>query len=307
LVYASDRPLNLAATELDVSFGPTPPSTAFSKLMNASASQAENAMTGGAANDVSVLLDAMHDATVSITSRDAFAAARQAHGWDAALTSAFGDGAATRLRAPADRWFTAGLARFYAADTFAGTLGPAKSDATLSLSTVALVSAVDAGFPASFATTWSADSSDTLLLGTALSWVPSHLVTALAILPASIEVPDAASVEAALAESVDCTLVAKTLLANGTAAGNAAYDACDQTCAVTACVSAVAALWQKAIAASGTATASLTVTGTGPAEVGDDASVTSLVGTWVGQLQVGADTAPASGPLTAKATSATAN
>jgi hypothetical protein len=300
LVYASDRPVNLDATVLGLEFGPTAPKPALSKLMSAAVSSAESALSGGATSDVAALLDAMQDATLA-ASRDAFSAARTLHTWDAALTTAFGIGASTRLRDPADRWLGAGLVRFYAADTFSGQLGSVAGGALLTLTAVAQIPATSAGFPASFPTTWSADSSDTLLLGTELSWVPSRLVTALAIAPALLDFPTATTLEGALAQSVDCTLVGKTLLAHGTVVGSAVYDGCDQNCAVSACTSAVAALWKSAGNASGNTNASLTVTGTGAAQVGDDASVTSLGGSWVGELQIGADTAPASGALSASA------
>jgi hypothetical protein len=169
---------------------------------------------------------------------------------------------------------------------------------------VAQVPAASAGFPTAFQATWSADSSDTLLLGTELDWVPSRLITALAVQPASLEFPDASTAEAALSQSVDCTLVGTTLLAHGTTAGSAVYASCDATCATDACVAAIAALWKKAENSSGTTSASLTVTGTGAAQVGDDASVTSLTGSWVGQLEIGTDMAGASGPLSAQATGA---
>jgi hypothetical protein len=305
LVYASDRPLNLAATQLDMSFGPSNPSSALSKLLSGAAVQAETALSNGATSDVTGLLDAMRDATAP-ASRDAFSATRVAHTWDAALGAAFGEGAATRLRAPAERWFSAGLARFYTADTFMAQLAAVKNGALLSLLSVAQIPATAAGFPTTFQTTWSADANDTLLLGTELDWVPSRLVTALAILPATLDFPQALTAEAALAQSVDCGLVGTTLLAHGAAAGTT-YDACDESCATTACVAAVSALWKKAENSSGTTSAALTVTGTGAAQVGDDASVISLDGSWVGQLHIGTDTAPASGALSAQATGAPSN
>jgi hypothetical protein len=301
LVYASDRPLNLAATTVDLSFGPTSPSSALSKLMAGAATQAASALLGSSSDDVSALLDAMHDATPAL-SRDAFSAARQTYGWDAALGSAFGANASSRVRDPANRWLSAGLTRFYAADAFVGQLGPLESAAQLALTSVTQVPAADAGFPSTFSATWWADSSDTLLLGTELSFIPSQLVSALAILPATIEIPTALTVEAALAASVDCSLVGATLLAHGTTVGSAVYDGCDETCAENACVTALAALWQDAVNSSGSSSASLTVTGTGAALVGDDASITSLTGSWLGQLQLDTDSAPASGPLSAKAT-----
>ncbi|HTA94107.1 MAG TPA: hypothetical protein VK745_31225 [Polyangiaceae bacterium] len=301
LVYASDRPLNLAATTLALRFGPTQPAAALSKLLSASISDAESALVNGATSDVTALLDAMVAATAT-ASREPFSAARLAQGWDSALDTALGSGAATLLRAPADRWFNAGLASFYAPDTFATQLSALPGGALMTLSTVAGVPAGSAGFPTTFQTTWSADSSDTLLLGTQLSWLPSRLLTALAVAPALLEVPQALSVESALSDSADCALVAQTLIAHGTTPGSTAYAGCNESCVLDACNAAIAALWQNASDASGNVSATLSVTGTGAAVVGDDASVTSLSGSWVGQLQVGADTAPAAGPVSAVAT-----
>jgi hypothetical protein len=296
LVYASNRPLNLAATELDLSFGPTEPSSALSKLMSSTVTQVKDALVNGAESDVTALLDAMRDATPT-ANRDAFSTTRQIQSWDSALTTAFGDGATTRLRTPADRWLKAGLNRFFASDTFNGELGALYDGALFKLATVAQVPAENAGFPSSFQVTWSTDSNDTLLFGTELDWIPSRLVTALAVAPALLEFPKVNSVQAALAESVDCNLVASTLVAHGSVMGSAAYDGCDSSCTAAACTGAVSALWKLASDSSGSFSARLSVTGSGSTEVGDDASISSLDGSWLGQLQIAPDTAEAAGPL----------
>ena len=298
LVYASDRPINLAATQLGLSFGASDAHPEFSKLMKSSASTAESALGGDGASDVQALLDAMAGVTAA-SNRDAFSSARLANNWDAALNLAFGHNAATRLREPADRWMSAGLQGFEAPDAFTGQLSPLPAGALLELGSVAGIAAADAGFPTSFQSTWSADSSDTLLLGTELTWVPSRLVTALALAPALVEFPEASGVESALAQSVDCGLVAQTLLAHGATVGAAVYPTCDASCAASTCTNAVGALWQKARDSSGSTVATLSVTGTGTADVGDDASVTALKGSWVGELSVGPDSASTSGTLSA--------
>ena len=298
LVYASDVPINLAATQLALSFGQTDARPEFSKLMKSSASAAESALTGDAPSDVQALLDAMASATAA-ANRDAFSAARLAKNWDAALSSAFGPAAATRLRAPVDRWMSAGLQGLAAPDAFRGQVSALSAGALLELTSVAGIAPADAGFPSNFQSTWSADSSDILQLGTELSWVPSRLVTALALAPALVEFPQAAGLEGALTQSVDCELVAQTLLAHGATPGGAVYASCGESCAVSTCSSAVSALWQKARDSSGSTVASLAFTGTGRADIGDDASATALDGSWVGELSVSADSAPASGTLSA--------
>jgi hypothetical protein len=303
LVYASDRPINLDATRLALSFGPSNAAPEFAKLMKNSVSVAESALVGASGGDVQALLDAMQSATVA-ADRDAFSTTRLAKGWDAALTSAFGHDAPTRLRDPADRWMSAGLQSFEAPGSFSGQLTSLSAGALLELTSVAGVPASEAGFPTSFQSTWSADSSDTLLLGTQLTWLPSRLVTALALGPALLEFPQAESLESALAQSVDCGLVAQTLLADGATAGAAVYAGCDASCAVLACSNALSSLWSKARDSSGTTVATLDVTGTGSAAVGDDAAATALnKGSWVGQLSVGQDSAPVSGTLSATSAS----
>jgi hypothetical protein len=297
LVNASDRPINLAGTQLALSFGPTDSRPEFSKLMKASASAAEAALVGSADNDVQALLDAISDATAA-ADRESFAATRLAKGWDAALSAAFGRDAATRLRAPVERWMSAGLLRFAAPDAFVGQISALSDGALFALDSVAGAPPANAGFPTSFQSSWSADSSDTLLLGTELAWVPSRLVTALALAPALLEFPQATSLESALAQSVDCGLVAQVLLENGATAGSAVYPGCDQACALSACTAALSSLWQQARDSSGTTVASLSITGTGHADVGDDAAVIAVAsGSWLGNLVVGPDSALVSGTL----------
>ena len=304
LVYASDRPINLAATSLALSFragGRT------RRVFGAHEEQRKRRRERPhwrlcSGSDVQALLDAMQDATVA-ANRDTFDATRLAQGWDAALTSAFGHDAATRLRDPADRWMSAGLQSFQAPDTFQAQITALPAGALLELTSVAGVSASEAGFPTSFQSTWSADSSDTLLLGTQLTWLPSRLVTALALAPALVEFPQAASLESALAQSVDCQLVAQTLLAHGTTAGVELYAGCDESCAASACTSAVSTLWNNARDASGTTIATLAITGTGSAKVGDDAAAIALQGSWVGELSIGQDSSPVSGTLSASSSS----
>ncbi|MEO6601627.1 MAG: hypothetical protein ABIQ16_17255 [Polyangiaceae bacterium] len=299
LVYASDRPLNLEATDLALAFGPSDSRPALDKLLAASATLAESALLGNATSDVGALLDEMQSTTPSVD-RSAFATARDQGGWDDALAVAFGGAAARRTRGPAERWLDAGLATFYSASTFSGTLSSAGTGAQFKLSKVAGLTPSLAGFASSFPVTWSADSSDTLLLGTELSWVPSRLATALALAPALLEFPAAASVEEALALSVDCTLVSNVLLAYGANAGSSLYDGCDASCGSSTCATALGSLWKKATLASATNVASLAVTATGTADVGDVAEVTKLQGSWVGELADGDSKAAASGALTAR-------
>ena len=299
-VYTSDRPLNLSATQLSLSFGATDPHPAFDKLLKASATLAENAMLGSAANDVEALLDDMRDSSPA-SSRDAFSSARTQNDWDYALASAFGKSAARRVRDPAQRWFSAGLLALDAPDALIGQLAPLRNGASFSPTAVGPVSPSSAGFPDQFPCTWSADSNDTLLLGTDLSWVPSRLLTALAAAPALLEFPQAIGPQLALSRAVDCALVGNVLSVNGVNPGSEAFAACDESCATNLCDNAVAAAWSRAQLSSGTDTASLSVTASGAAQVGDEAQATAVSGSWVGELKTAEGFAPVSGALTATA------
>lgn len=300
LVYASDRPLNLAATELSLSLGASDAHPAFDKLLQASANLAESALLGRWKSDIAALLDGMREATPA-TNRDAFDLARVSGDWDSALESAFGKAAARRLRDPAERWLSAGLLSLNAPDALIGTLSPLGSGATFTPSVVGTATPSDVGFTGSFVTTWSADSNDTVLLGMELNWQPSRLVTALAVEPALLEFPEATSIELALAESVGCAQLGEVLLANGESPGNSTFAVCDERCTIDLCRSAVAAAWSNAQLSSGARIDTLSVTASGAAQIGDDARATGLSGNWVGELRTESGTAQVSGALSARA------
>ncbi|HEY0466592.1 MAG TPA: hypothetical protein VGC79_20430, partial [Polyangiaceae bacterium] len=306
LVYASDRPLNLAATNLSLSFGASDAHPAFDKLLQASARAVESALLGSAKNDVAALLDGMREAAPA-TSREAFDAARTLSAWETTLEGALGKNAARRLRDPAQRWMSAGLLALNAPDALVGKLTPlgsgATSGATFMLTAVGTATPSNAGFPGFFVAKWSADSSDTVLVGMELNWQPARLVTALAVAPALAEFPEASSIEFALALSVDCAQVGQVLLANGESPGSTAFASCDESCSANLCRSAVAAAWSNAQLSSGTQIDTMSVTASGAAQIGDDARATGLSGSWVGELKTDDATALVSGALSANASS----
>jgi len=298
LVYASDRPLNLEATELTLSLGATEPHPAFDKLLQASASLAETALLGGAKNDIAALLDGMREATPAVN-RDAFSAARSENDWDNALEGAYGKSGGRRLRDPAQRWLNAGLLALNSPNALVGRVSSQANGPSFTLSAVGPAAPSAAGFPGAFDVTWSADSHDTLLLGMDLTWTPSRLVTALAVAPALLEFPQATSAETALASSVDCAQVGRVLVASADSPDATTFASCDESCAVSLCNNAVAAAWSRAQLSSNGEIATLSVTATGTAQVGDEAQATKLDGSWVGELRTGETKAPVSGALSA--------
>lgn len=299
LVYASDRPLNFASTNLSLSLGATDAHPAFDKLLSASATTAAGSLLGDATSDIAALLDGMREASAE-SDRDAFETARSENAWDVALENAYGSKSAARcLRDPVQRWLTAGLAALDAPDAFSGKLEPLGGGAVATFwpSFVGGASPDVAGLPAYFPVLWSADSNDTVQLGLELNWQPSRLVTALAVAPAVSEFPAASNVEQALSLSVGCEQIAAVLLAAGESPGLTAYASCDQGCLVQACQASVAAAWSRVQLSSGPMDIDrLKVTASGTAQVGDDARAIALSGGWVGVLTTkDGDTASASG------------
>jgi hypothetical protein len=132
-----------------------------------------------------------------------------------------------------------------------------------------------------------------------LNFEPSRLVTALAVAPALLEFPEATSAEAALSLGVGCAQVGQVLLAAGVSPGSATFASCDESCTVSLCSSAVAAAWANAQLSSGAELATLSVTATGTAQVGDEAQATNLDGSWVAELRTAGATAHVSGALSA--------
>jgi len=300
LVYASDRALNLSATNLTLSMGASDAHPAFDKLLQSSVTLAESALLGGAKTDLGALLDDMREASSNVD-RDAFDAARLENDWEGALASTYGKGGARRMRDPALRWLSAGLAALNAPNALIGRLSPLGVGVTFVPSSVGPASPSDAGFTGFFvAKKWSADSNDIVQLSMELNWEPSRLVTALAIAPARAEFPDADSVERALALSVDCAQVGQVLMTAGASPGIAAFASCDEVCTVSACESAVAAAWNRAQQSTGAEIDTLDFTATAKAQVGDDARATALSGSWVGELSTNNGTAQVSGALSAK-------
>ncbi len=298
LVYASDRPLNLGATNLSLRLGATDAHPEFDKLLKTSTSLAESSLLGSAKNDVAALLDGMRDAT-PVASVDAFDVARALNGWESALASAFARVRLVACATPAQRWLAAGLLALDAPDALVGQLLPLGSGASFTPHAVGTATPSSAGFPGFFVGTWSADSNDTVQLGMELNWQPSRLVTALAVAPALSEFPEATSAELALALSVDCAQVGQVLLAYGENPGTSVFADCDESCAVSLCSAAVAAAWGNAERSSGAEIATLSITASGRAKVGDQAEATDLDGSWVGELRSDDGTAQVSGALSA--------
>ncbi len=288
-VPVNDLPLRLDNTVLDVAIGLDPEDEAWHEALDAVSETARAALLGAAENDVAALLDAMHDA-LSDPQATALEEAR-ANGLGAALLDALEPGAEERLRDTVTRWSTIGRSALLSPRAFEGRLrsGPdGNGQASLTLQRVAGQPATDVGIETG-ASSWEADRSDTVDFGSTVKWAPSRLCAALVAAPATAET-GATTVPEALARTLSCETVAATL---------EELPSCDPGCLEALCATALTALWDRTRTFSGTERASLAVTATGSATVGEAAQAIALDGSWLGRLVTEAGSVSTGGSLQA--------
>jgi len=275
--------IQLAASEVSISFDFAEFQTAFRTAAEPSIQAALSAV-GGGADDATALLDRMQDEAGA--DEASFVAARGTGAWDAAVRTALGTGAATALRAPLERWLRAGLANT-SAGRFVGTLGAAGDDpegAALTLETVAGLPPDALGVSEENDATWySSPPLDEVFFGSTLAIDPSVLLLGGALAPARTEVDGAETVAEALAQVLSCDAVATELVARGAAAG-VSYVGCDASCTRSLCADALVALVEELEARDEPEGSSLELAAAASATVGADAELVGLDGTWVGTI-----------------------
>ena len=308
-VTVLDRPIDLNASPLAVSFGLAEGDTSWSNLLQTTHQAVLEAFRGTSVDDVDALLDAMREASGG--SLQLFESTRTAENWDAALRSYWGASAGSKLHDASAAWFAAGRQKFSAADhLFTGTFSPIvqatspldQRSATFTLLSVAGLDGSKVGFVDRARVSWSAPD-DTLVLGTDLYFVSSELLQAFAEASALEGQTEAESAAELLATQLDCAGVGSTLAAAG-ANAELAYGACDGACLTDLCRSGVASIWRRGGDATGLSPAHLSITATGGVRVGDAAQVVGVGGSWLGELSAGEVTSNTGGVLTAVATAA---
>jgi hypothetical protein len=304
VVSLLNRPIDLSASYLALSFGVNGASADWQRLLSEGGQSAQTALLGSSGDDVDALLDSMREA--SGDSRQLFENTRKSELWDDVVRARWGSGAKTKLRDALGAWLTSGRARFASADpSFRGLLTPlaqvsaeGASVARLELTTAASVSAASAGFAEGAQVAWSASPDDTVALGTDFYFVRSRLATALAEAAALDAYPDAADGAESLAETLDCAGLASDLAQAGID-DELGYEECDADCLEELCRGGLVPLWNRAADAEGLTPVRLSVTATAKAYVGDDAEVAGLTGTWIGELSRKDDRVATGGVLTA--------
>jgi hypothetical protein len=303
-VTVTNRPIQLDQSEVTLRLGLRDQEEALSNGMQSVIASARDALLGSALLDAEALLDAMaEEATESgVCTGNLFANARESNAWDDELALALGAAATSSIRDDLAGWLEAGVPTLAQDAAFVGALRAVPDmtgNAELTLDSVAGFDARDAGFAESAACTWMADAHDNVVLGATLGFNPAALLLLAAEEPALADEPDAESLEGALAlRGGRCDTVTATLTANGQGVDQSCLP-CDIACTRELCERGLARLVGRAADALVDG-AELRLAATGVAEVGDQAELQTLVGTWVGDLDAADMPAELSGDMDAE-------
>ncbi|HEX6276959.1 MAG TPA: hypothetical protein VFZ53_28155 [Polyangiaceae bacterium] len=303
-VTVTNRPVQLDQSEVTLRLGLRDQEEALSNGMQSVVAAARDAILGDALSDAEALLDAMEEEATdaALCTGNRFANARESNAWDDELALALGAAAGSSIRDDLGGWLEAGVPALAQDDAFVGALRAVPDmtgHAELTLDSVAGFDARDAGFAARAECTWMADAHDNVVFGATLGFNPAALLLLAAEEPALTDEPDAESLEQALAlHGGRCDTVTLTLTTNGQGVDQSCLP-CDVDCTRLLCERGLARLVSRASDALVDG-AELRLAATGVAEVGDQAELRTLVGTWVGDLDAADMPAEVSGEMEAE-------
>jgi hypothetical protein len=273
-VAVTDKPLDLADTDLTATFSYTPDPGGYASVLQEGVTTLVDAFMPTSANEGTILLNEMAAATSDPAT---FAALRVQLGWDA-LAELHLSGLPKSLRDTCSGWATAGLA-IQPTTVQAGLVGAPGGALTITVTQFGSVAAMTAGVTTAPGATWSGQPDDSVLLSGVLLWEPSRFAGASSLAPAQTAHPDALTVADALAKAADC---------HGLAGAMGAFGSCAIDCVEMLCDAAIAQRWTTALSASMTASALgqlvIQASASASATVGDVAQAITLNGHWQGKL-----------------------
>jgi len=292
-VNVIDKPLDLTTTDLALELAYAPDPVPYGTLLADAVALLASGVFPDGSTEATVLLDAMANLVGDPADAAALADARANMGLDGnADTYLLGLG--TPVREVVSTWASDGLAAEPALITARLTsAGQGEGSGILSLEKLGNVDANAAGVPADHLVSWTAQPGDVVLLGGMLFWLPTRYAAATAFGPASTDFPGSASVSEALATLVDCS---------GFATAVGAFGTCDVTCVASLCEAGLDARWAVGVAQSAELglIGTLDMAASGDAKVSDDATPVSFLGSWVGEVRVGGQSASVSGDASAE-------
>jgi hypothetical protein len=272
-VTVLDRPLDLAAIALDVTFGYAPDPEPYRAILTRATDKVNGALTTAPKSEATALLDAMAKSAPP-EDADIFATTRDEQQWDAALESEFTE-RGVDLPATVAQWITLGLASELPimSGRLTTTSATAPGQALLKLTALGSIRATRAGVPAQQLMAWSAQPGDVVLLSGTLPWSPTRYIGAVATKQAKTEL-GASSVPAALAEVVDCGAVGQ--LTSG-------FKGCNEDCMAALCVAGLGARWYEVMEKT-SSLGDITMAASAAATCDDAARPTAFTGTWIGAV-----------------------
>jgi hypothetical protein len=303
LVTVTNRPIQLDESVVELRLGLAGQEESLSDGMVSVIDAARDALLGDAATDSEALLDAMQEEAMAGAVCSTFGSARESIAWDDELEVALGEEAASSIRDDLAGWLAGGIPALAREDALVATLA-AEPDvmgaASLVWHTIAGFPASDAGFPESAAATWTADARDNVSLGATIEFNPAALLVLGAAEPATTDVPGASSVAEALAlRGGRCDTVTAALVARGQGPGQSCLG-CDAACTSMLCERGLERLVIRASDALAEEPATLRLAATGFAEVGEQAELRTLDGSWVGALDAANRASELAGDLEAE-------
>jgi hypothetical protein len=282
-VTVLNKPIDLGPTDLDVTLTINADPSPLGDVMKSAAVLLTDALLPSTVEEASFeLLNGMEQATPS-ESTDAFKQKRIDLAWDMTVTQHL----ATLGVAPKQQvldWIAGKLMPTgeppLVTSHVSGhlkTTGSAPGKAIFTVNKLWDVDAAAAGFPASHLVSWTADASDTVMLGGTIFWMPSQFMGNLALASAQEAMPGVMTMPEALGQLLGCEAIGAALVG---------YDSCDAVCMADLCKAALASRWEMGLNASAEAglIGEITITASGPAKVNDDGAPMSFDGEWLGTI-----------------------
>ena len=274
-----DKPIDVGATDLDLTLTYQPDAADYGALLDSTTHLFRDAFLPDGATEAGLVLTAMGGAT-PLEQTAAFTAARLAKGWDA-LASAHFAALDKSLRDCTTGWIAAELPlQAPKIEAHLGAKAGSPGVAELHVTTLGSIDGAAAGVPPAIPLSWTSDPDDTLILGGIVIWQPSRFIGSAALAGARIDHPSAATMASVLAEAADCA---------GLAAKLDGFGACDAGCLEALCEKALEDRWALGLGASTAAgqIGQLTLTASGPAQIDDAARPLGFKGIWLGTLSNG--------------------
>jgi hypothetical protein len=303
-VAVTNRPIQLDQSDVALRLGLAGQEDALTGAMTSVVDAARDAMLGAASSDPEALLDAMQEVAESDSSCMSFSTARGSNRWDTELATTLGTAGTSSIRDDLGGWLSASVPSLARDDLFLARLTADPTEmgrADLVFETVAGFRARDAGFPATVLATWTADPRDNVSLGTTIPFNPAALLVLTAEEPAIDDEPAASTLAEALAlRGARCDTVTEVLTTHGQGLGLSCV-ACNAACTRALCERGLDQLVRRASSALADEPAELRLSAIGFAEVGSEAELRTLEGSWVGALDAANRSSDLAGDLAAEA------